>query len=71
MIEDLPAGCVIIHRDGQPRLLLADRMMAFSFAGWVDPVERPRDTTLQVLTPPTSAAALAHGFVPTLHPSTG
>ena len=68
-IENLPAGCVIIPGDGQPRLLLADRMLAFSFAGWVDPVDRPRGTTVQVLTPPTSAAALAQGFVPTLHPS--
>jgi hypothetical protein len=68
-IESLPTGSVIIGRGGEPRLVLADRMMAFSFAGWVDPVDRPRKGTVQVLTPPTSIAALTHGYVPSLHPS--
>ena len=68
-VESLPTGSVIIDRGGEPRVLLADRMMAFSFGGWVDPVERPLRGRVQVLTPPTSTAALAHGFVPTLHSS--
>jgi hypothetical protein len=70
-IDSLPTGSVIIGRGGEPRLVLADRTMAFSFTDWVDPVERPLGTTVQVLTPPTSVAALAHGFVPVLHPSAG
>jgi hypothetical protein len=68
-IESLPTGSLIIGSSGEPRLVLADRTMAFSFTGWVDPVDRPRSGTVQVLTPPTSTAALTHGFVPTLHPS--
>ncbi len=68
-IESLPTGSVIIGRGGVPRLVLPDRTMAFSFTGWVDPVDRPRSGTAQVLTPPTSTAALTHGFVPSLHPS--
>ncbi|MGH3629078.1 MAG: hypothetical protein ACRDRL_16780 [Sciscionella sp.] len=59
---DLPDGTVVLH-DG-PRLVLGDRLHAFSFDGWRDPVPRPRGA-LTVLTPPTSVAALAHGFVPT------
>jgi hypothetical protein len=61
-----PDGAVVLH-DG-PRLLLGDRLLAFSFDGWHDPIPRP-DGDLKVLTPPTSVAALAHGFVPVLHPS--
>lgn len=60
----LPDGTVVLH-DG-PRLVLGDRLLAFSFDGWHDPVPRPAGE-LPVLTPPTSVLALAHGFVPTLH----
>ena len=60
---DLPDGTVVVT-DG-PRLVLRDRLYAFSFAGWHDPVARPAGP-LTVLTPPTSVAALRHGFVPTL-----
>ena len=48
-----------------PRLVLGDRLYAFSFAGWHDPVARQAGP-LTVLTPPTSVAALRHGFVPDL-----
>lgn len=60
---DLPDGAVVVT-DG-PRLVLGDRLFAFSFAGWHEPVPRP-DGPLTVLTPPTSVAALRHGFVPQL-----
>ncbi len=61
-----PDGVVVLH-DG-PRLLLGERLLAFSFDGWCDPVPRPAGD-LTLLTPPTSVAALAHGFVPVLHRS--
>lgn len=64
---DLPDGTVVVT-DG-PRLVHGDRLLAFSFDGWRDPVPRPAGP-LTVLTPPTSVAALRHGFAPTLHPST-
>jgi hypothetical protein len=62
----LPDGTVVAG-DG-PRLVLGSRLLAFSFAGWRDPVPRPGGM-LTVLTPPTSVAALRHGFLPELHPS--
>lgn len=66
---DLPDGTVVVT-DG-PRLVLGDRLLAFSFDGWHDPVPRPAGP-LTVLTPPTSVAALRHGFTPDLHvPLTG
>ena len=66
---DLPDGAVVLT-DG-PRLVLGDRLYAFAFSGWHDPVARPNGP-MTVLTPPTSVAALRHGFVPLLTaPSTG
>jgi hypothetical protein len=67
-LEDLPDGTVILEQAGSPILVVEDRLMSFSFGGWVEP--RPRhDGTAKVLTPPTSVAALEHGFEPVLHPS--
>jgi hypothetical protein len=48
---------------------LLDRLLTFDFGGWRAPVRRPRQAAVQVLTPPTSVAALRAGFTPTLHPS--
>jgi len=67
-VDDLPAGSVILDTVGQPRLLLDDCTLAFGFDGWREPLALPRGEVL-VLTPPTSVAALAGGFVPMLHPS--
>jgi hypothetical protein len=68
-IETLPAGAVVVDRDRTPRLVLDDRLLAFGFEGWGRPVERPRHGAVEVLTPPTSVAALRHGYVAVLHPS--
>ena len=70
-VTDLPLGTVVVDDAGRARMLLHDRMPAFTFAGWVDPVPRPAAGTVRVLTPPTSVGALAHGFTPLLHPSAG
>ena len=68
-IDDLPAGTVILGDDHRPRLVLSDHTMRFTFTGWVDCQERPRRASVEVVTPPTSVAALARGYVPVLHPS--
>jgi hypothetical protein len=68
-IAALPVGSVIIDDDDRPRLVLANVLRAFTFDGWVDPIERPPRGTIRVLTPPTSVAALAHGFEPVMHSS--
>ncbi len=66
----LPDGTVIIDDVGTPQLLFVRRALAFSFGGWRDAGRRPIGPQ-RVLTPPTSVAALRHGFTPTLHPSAG
>jgi hypothetical protein len=66
-IDQLPVGTVVVDRDRNPQLLLEDRQFSFTFAGWNRPVRRPRIGVVQVLTPPTSVAALSNGYDPVLH----
>ena len=68
-MASLPDGTVIVGAAGAPHLVLGDRVLRFTFAGWADAAPRPTGGTASVLTPPTSVAALAHGFVPHLHDS--
>lgn len=70
-LDRLPAGTVIVDEERSPCLLLDDRLLAFTFAGWAKPQPRPDAGVVRVLTPPTSVAALLHGFEPVLHPSAG
>lgn len=68
-IGSLPDGVVIAGPRRHPLLVLGDRLFPFSFAGWGRSTPRPRAIEVEVLTPPTSVAALAHGFEPLLHPT--
>ncbi|HEU4840611.1 MAG TPA: hypothetical protein VFT09_04185, partial [Ilumatobacteraceae bacterium] len=66
-LDALPVGAVVV-RDGRPHLVGTVTLQPFGFGGWGP--SRPRDGgEAAVLTPPTSVAALAGGFRPTLHPS--
>lgn len=67
-VSALPSGTVILVDEGRPGLVLAGQVLDFTFEGWTSPAKLPR-TKVRVLTPPTSVAALANGFVPVLHPS--
>lgn len=64
-ITDLPVGCVVVA-DGVPRLLLEDRMLTFSFGGWIEPAHRPAQGRVTVLTPRISVGALTNGYRPVL-----
>lgn len=68
-IDALPPATVVLDDDARARLLLDDRMLAFTFDGWNTPIDRPARSKVHVLTPPTSVAALANGYSPVLHPS--
>jgi len=68
--DALPNGAVVIDAEGSARLVLADRLVRFTFDGWTDPVARPTGRIATVLTPPTSVAALANGYRAHLHDST-
>jgi len=64
----LPGG-VMVHHDGVPGLLAGGRVLPWSFAGYAAPVALREDETVEVLTPPSSVAAIAAGYRPLLHPS--
>ena len=68
-IESLPKGTVIVGTSRAPLLVIEDRLMSFSFGGWANSSARPRQGSVEVITPPTSVAAMRHGFEPVLHPS--
>jgi hypothetical protein len=67
-VASLPVGTVVVDAHRRPCLVGAGTLQPFTFAGWADPIGA-RGGELDVLTPPTSVAALRGGFVPTLHAS--
>lgn len=69
-LGELPAGTVVLDGEGRPGLWVGEALRPFGFEGWgtAGPVE-DGEVEVEVLTPPTSVAALAHGFEPVLHPS--
>ncbi|MEO8267343.1 MAG: hypothetical protein ABI706_17725 [Ilumatobacteraceae bacterium] len=66
---DLPDGSIVVGDTGEPRLVHGELTWAFSFDGWVHPQPRTTQGPVDVITPPTSVAALQHGYEPVLHPS--
>jgi hypothetical protein len=66
----LPDGVMIRHA-GRPALLAAGRVSPWSFAGYQAPVPLDLGATVEVLTPPSSVAAIGEGYRPLLHPSVG
>ena len=66
----LPDGVMIRH-DGGAALLAGGRVRPWSFAGYQTPVPLDHGATVEVLTPPSSVAAIAAGYRPLLHPSAG
>lgn len=63
---ELPDGVLVRVADG-PALLVGGRLQAWSFAGYGPPVRPPG--TVEVLTPPSTVAAIVAGYRPWLHPS--
>lgn len=69
-LGELPDGSVIIDDREIPLLVFGSGLLRFDFVGWGSPSPLgDRDRRVTVLTPPTSVAALTHGFQPMLHPS--
>jgi len=64
----LPDGVMIRH-EGAPGLLASGRVLPWSFAGYLAPVPLGQDAQVEVLTPPSSVAAIAAGYRPLVHPT--
>lgn len=77
---DLPTGTfVVVDRAGDgrsraqsgevPALVLDDRLVPWSTAGYGAPIERPIRGAATVLTPRATVDVLRHGYRPMIHPS--
>ncbi len=69
-LPQIPDGVVVVGADGICKLVLGDRLLPFSFDGWLAPQPRSAGTAT-ILTPPTTVLALGHGYRPILHPTAG
>ncbi|HSL64544.1 MAG TPA: hypothetical protein VK874_07780 [Gaiellaceae bacterium] len=71
-VAELPDAAFVLW-EGEPRLVLGDRLLRWTPGGYVDPVPRPGGDAV-VLTPPSLVGVLRAGWsgaVPLLHPSAG
>lgn len=67
-LDSLPPGSVVIEPNTEAPTLVTNRnLQYFAFDRWEPPIQRPLGLEVEVLTPPTSVAALINGFTPTLH----
>ncbi len=55
--------------DSQPMLVLADAVVPWTTRGYAAPLPRPSDGTADLLTPPSTVAALAAGYRPQIDQS--
>ena len=67
-VRSLPDGVFIRYRR-TTGLLVAGRLLPWSFAGYGAALPVPPGATIELLTPPASVAALTAGYRPLLHPS--
>jgi hypothetical protein len=58
----LATGAFVLTADGTPAIVLDDRLVAWTGAGYGERLRRPERGTAVLLTPPASAAALRAGY---------
>ena len=61
-----PTGTFVVA-DEVPALVLGDRLVPWSAAGYCAPMERPERGDATVLTPPSTVEVLRNGYRPVLH----
>jgi hypothetical protein len=60
--RELPTGVFVALAAGGPALVLEDRLLAWSVAGYGDEISRPRSGRATLITPPASVAVLRSGY---------
>jgi hypothetical protein len=66
----LPVGTFVLLRDG-PALVGQDSLVPWTTEGYGAPRSRPMKGTAEVITPPSTVVALAHGYRPQVDPAAG
>jgi hypothetical protein len=70
VIDALPDGCFITYgADTTAYLIYQEQLFPWSAAGYGTPIKRPKGVEVAVLTPQSTVRALAHGYVPMVHPT--
>jgi hypothetical protein len=67
-IDVLPDGAMISH-NGDAFALRGNRMSRWTPAGYSQAITRPRETEVDVLTPPSILSVLGQDYLPLWHPS--
>ncbi len=67
-IDDLPDGATIVQGEGA-FAVRGNSLLRWTSAGYAGREARPRETAVDVLTPPAILAVLAAGYQPRWHPS--
>jgi hypothetical protein len=67
-IDDLPDGAMIA-RDGQAFAVRGKRLLHWTPRCYAQKDRRPRNRSVDVLTPPSIIAVLERGYAPRWHPS--
>ena len=68
-LDQLPDGTVVVlDASAIPYLVLGDTLLPWSFEGYGQPIARPT-IPVRVLTPRSTVRALAHGYLPNIHPT--
>jgi hypothetical protein len=60
---DLPTGA-FVRLAGQPALVRDDAVVPWTYDGYGDPLPRPRTGTAELITPPSTVAAIRAGYRP-------
>jgi hypothetical protein len=68
VVGDLPDGVMLRHA-GKVGLLLDGRLHPWSSSGYGPPVDLAAEVKAELLTPPATAATIAAGYRPVLHPT--
>jgi hypothetical protein len=68
VVDGLPDGVMIRH-GGAVGLLAGGRLLPWSFSGYLAAIAIPPGASVELLTPPSTVAAIAARYRPLLHPS--
>lgn len=68
VLQTLPNGVFVLWEE-RPYLVWEDALWPWSPVEYLAPISRPKETSVVVLTPPSTVAALAQGYRPALHHS--
>jgi hypothetical protein len=68
--RNLPDGAFVLHQ-GEPALVLGEALVPWTVDGYGPPLTRPRTGTAELVTPPSSVAALRAGYRPQVDAGAG